>query len=541
MITDKTIRRPLLATLLAALLTLATASLHGETAYYFGPSSGATGWTTTGNWYTDTDQSTSFGGIPGANDDIIIMGDASRILEVRDATTGPISSGNITFGPHTTGYHSLLIGTGTLTVGGGTGTVANNAGSSSFIVINGAAVLNASAVNAGDLELRSGGSLTIGAGQIYTATSSVTLGRGGSGATDTETGAITSVSTLTIDGGTLKTYSIANYDNNSKALGVINFNSGVLNLTHSSYTAASINGRTIGGVDYTTTIKLGDSGPASTRTLTISRKTTVGPLASFADADGVHGSLKKDGTAELVLQSAQTFTGEFEIAAGKVTLDTNGSLAASVINLSASAASLDINAKTTGWTLAATQTLAGTGTINGKTGNTNITVLGTLAAGSNVKFDLGTGTVDLSSAKFGYDAVKGAATFTLTGSTTASFAANGDTPALTFNQLTLSDLATLPVGDETTPVTIFTSPVAINTFDLTGVVGTHDYLESGTTYTLSITAGTDNKSLQMQILSTAAVPEPAATAATLGALATFAALALRHHRRQHKTQPAAHR
>ncbi len=493
-------------------LFFTAANLHADTACYFGPSSGSTGWTTVANWYADADKTTPLGGYPGADDDVIIMGDVSRTAEVNSS----INAKSVTFGTHGTGYHSLLIGNGTLTVGGGTGTISNSAGNNSYLVISGAATLRAGTIAAGCLEMRSGGSITIGEGQNYSVTT-VTMGRSGNGSE-------TSKSTITLDGGTLNAYQIKHYDTSSKASGLINWNAGTLRFNHATYTDASINGITISGVDYTTTIALGGGGSAGTRTLTTSRKTTIGPLAVFADQAGVRGSLKKDGTADLIFQSAQTFTGEFEIAAGKVTLAAGGSLAAGVINLSAATASLDINAQASGWTLAATQTLAGTGTVNGKTNNINVTVRGALAAGSNVKFDLGTGIVDLSSATFAFDSAKGAATFSLGTGTTVSF---GASPTLSFGQLAFSKLDTLTVGGNA--VTIFSSPVAINAFNLDSVTGTHTWTEDNILYELSIALGADNKSLQMQVLSAtpATIPEPATTALLLGLSLCFAALACR--------------
>lgn len=138
------------------------------------------------------------------------------------------------------------------------------------------------------------------------------------------------------------------------------------------------------GPTATVTVTADSSITAPRVTLNVNGGTTV-----FAVADGADlavssslingGVLAKSGAGTLTLTGTSAYTGQTTVNEGRLTLSGTGSIAASTTIEVAGGAFLDVSAVTGGWSLAATQTLRGAGTVAG-----DATLAGTLAPGSGV-------------------------------------------------------------------------------------------------------------------------------------------------------------
>jgi autotransporter-associated beta strand protein len=108
------------------------------------------------------------------------------------------------------------------------------------------------------------------------------------------------------------------------------------------------------------------------------RTITVAATAQLQDKSGENGTLNKTGAGSLVLQGANTYSGATTISAGSLILGTNGSIASSSVLNVASGATLDVSAVSGGFSVGASQTLKGSGTVVG-----NTTINGSLQPGSS--------------------------------------------------------------------------------------------------------------------------------------------------------------
>ncbi len=138
------------------------------------------------------------------------------------------------------------------------------------------------------------------------------------------------------------------------------------------------------GTTATVTVTADSSITAPRVTLNVNGGTTVFAVADEADL-AVSGSLinggalAKSGAGTLTLTGTNTYTGQTTVGEGRLTLSGGGSIASSTTIEVAGGAFLDVSAVTGGWSLAASQTLRGTGTVAG-----DATLNGTLAPGPGI-------------------------------------------------------------------------------------------------------------------------------------------------------------
>jgi len=269
----------------------------------------------------------------------------------------------------------ILNGSGGIRLGttGGTlrfsGTISQSVTSHglAFSASNAITVDNAIALNGGTLQVYSAGSVTLkgvnGVGGIGNTviSQSGTLKLGVSEALNTTGNLDIGVGTaLTTDAGT---FDLAGFDQ------TVNVLSGI------GTAATNSSRKVINSVAGTKTLTLGNGGGTGTFNGVI--LTGTGQVA-----------LTKTGSGTQTLAGTNTYTGATSVTGGTLKLGASGSIAnSSSINV-ATGATFDVSAVTGGWTLGASQSVGGTGTLL-NTGST-ITASGTLAPGNSP----GTLTVD---------------------------------------------------------------------------------------------------------------------------------------------------
>jgi autotransporter-associated beta strand protein len=155
----------------------------------------------------------------------------------------------------------------------------------------------------------------------------------------------------------------------------------------SSY-AVSMAAAVLGSFEGTFTLHLSDEDlpGAIAQSLSINVRGTVnGDLTVGADQTRTEsnaitgaGALVKQGAGTLVLSAGNTFTGPTTISQGVLALDGSGSLAGTTAIFIADGAKFDVSARTNVFTVAAPQTLAGSGTVEG-----SVAVSGTISPGNS--------------------------------------------------------------------------------------------------------------------------------------------------------------
>ena len=120
----------------------------------------------------------------------------------------------------------------------------------------------------------------------------------------------------------------------------------------------------------------------SSKTLTFNSAGTISGAGGF--------QLKQD--CGVVFDVNQSYTGATTLNAGTLTLTGSGSIGSSSVITVGSGATLDVSGKTSGWTVGASQTLKGTGTVDANTSSTaggsdgtkyTVTIAGTHAPGNS--------------------------------------------------------------------------------------------------------------------------------------------------------------
>jgi autotransporter-associated beta strand protein len=187
-------------------------------------------------------------------------------------------------------------------------------------------------------------------------------------------------SQYTLTSGTLKAATILAGTGTFSASTIrrINFNGGTL--THyDASTDLSING--VAGTGGSIGIVLGTTG-SPTILADAGRTVTIGANTAITGS----GSLTKTGAGGLVLNGANTYSGNTTISTGTLALGSAGSFANSPVitvgGAGSSGAVLDLTAKTGTFTFGAGQTVKGIGTIDIGAGKT-VAILGTLAPGNS--------------------------------------------------------------------------------------------------------------------------------------------------------------
>ena len=248
------------------------------------------------------------------------------------------SSGQIAIGVNNTGNAP------TISVDGGTVEVLGNGGA--ITVGNGAGAA------AGILTVN-GGVVSMPATTIKALSLGVNAGNSG---------------TVNLNGGTLNVAQMAK--GNASASATNNFNGGTLKAVNASFGSTFMTGLSRANVRNRGAV-IDNSGFAL----------TIGQALVHSDVSGddtVDGGLTSLGGGTLTLSGANTYTGDTTISNGTLALAAGGSIASSPnINVGAGAAFNVIAVAP--WTLGASQTLRGNGTVSGA-----VNVSGTLAAGDSI-------------------------------------------------------------------------------------------------------------------------------------------------------------
>jgi fibronectin-binding autotransporter adhesin len=167
----------------------------------------------------------------------------------------------------------------------------------------------------------------------------------------------------------------------------------------------------------------------SAQTVTLSSASGSFTLGSaITNTGGNTNSVLKTGTGTTTLTGTNTYTGTTTIQQGTLALGSTGSIANSttlvVGNAGSSGAVLDVSAISGGFTVGATQTLMGVGTVNGA-----VTINGTHAPGNSAGLQTVTGDLSYGSASiFDWEL-------------TANSATQGTSPNFTFDQVDMTGAA----------------------------------------------------------------------------------------------------
>jgi autotransporter-associated beta strand protein len=189
----------------------------------------------------------------------------------------------------------------------------------------------------------------------------------GGALTKDQSGVLTILASSDYTGGTTLSAGTIRVGNNSAlGTGAVTTSGGAILASDSSTARAlannfTINGSTTFGEATTGTGDLALNGALALggagRTITVNNGlTTVNGVISGTSGN----ALTKSGTGTLLLNAANTYSGATTISAGTLALGTAGSIASSTITVNST---LDLTAKTSGYALGSTATLAGTGTV----------------------------------------------------------------------------------------------------------------------------------------------------------------------------------
>lgn len=342
---------------------------------------------------------TMAGAIVNGSGTVSLVKNGTGTLKLTGTNGSSTFTGGVTLNAGTLefGYSQTALGTGTFTINGGS--ITNGYGSARTLTANNTQAWNAdftfgaSGVSGSDLNLGTG-DVTISATRTVTTTSTNTartltiggaIGDGGNGYGLIKAG----TAQLRLDGA--NTFSGATKVNagvlvlgNSLALqnsAIDTSGAGKINL--SGITTATFGGLT-GGSNLATVINSGYT--SSVTAITLNTGASKSYSYSGIIADGATGmSLTKAGTGSQTLGGINSYTGATTISAGTLILAANGSISSSSgINLgtSGSQGTLDVTAKTGGYTIGASQTLSGYGSVLLASGKT-LTVSGNLAPGNS--------------------------------------------------------------------------------------------------------------------------------------------------------------
>lgn len=295
--------------------------------------SGAASWNSPGSWS---------GGVPVSASDVRIgtangaqNAQITNLAAVAQAVTFSGSGGQKTI---------TLAGNSSLTVGNGTGDISTSISDSnkSVIAVTGTASITARRVSINQLQVgvNTTGALTIGTGQTWTVSDSVTVGTGtgiaaslslaSSLSTPTLTlgNASTGETSLTLESGSVLAANTIRRQGTSSSAATIIWNDGRIQGFNSlTPTLQGTNSSPTGLL----TIQLAGTG---THTLYVASGATMAVTnTTITDKSGEAGTLVKDGEGTLNLSSTNSFTGGTTIKGGTLALLTSTSLGSGAINI----------------------------------------------------------------------------------------------------------------------------------------------------------------------------------------------------------------
>ncbi len=340
------------------------------------------------------------GAIVNGNGVLSIVKNGTGTLRLTGSGGTSTFSGGVTLNAGTLefGGSQTALGTGTFTINGGT--ITNGYGSPRTLSTNNAQAWNgdftfgSASVSGSDLNLGTG-DVSLSATRTVTTSSSAGTGRtltvggvigdGGNGyglikagnAQLRLNGANTFSGTTKVNGGVLVL-------GNSLALQ----NSAIDTSGAGKIALSGITTATFGGLSGSTRLDSVINSGYTSNVTAITLNTGTGKSYSYTGiiANGATGmSLTKTGTGSQTLGGINTYTGATTISAGTLILAANGSISSSSgINLgtSDSQGTLDVTSKTGGYTIGASQTLSGYGSVLLASGKT-LTVNGNLAPGNS--------------------------------------------------------------------------------------------------------------------------------------------------------------
>ncbi len=340
------------------------------------------------------------GAIVNGNGTVSLVKAGTGTLKLTGSNGVSTFTGGVTLNAGTLefGYSQAALGTGTFTINGGS--ITNGYGSERVLSTNNAQAWNAdftfgsASVSGSDLNLGTGDVSLSATRTVTTSSSSGTartltvggaIGDGGNGyglikagnAQLRLNGANTFSGATKVNAGVLvlgNSLALQNSAIDTSGAGKINL-SGITTATFGGLTGSS-NLATVINSGYT----------SSVTAITLNTGASKSYSYSGIIADGATGmSLTKAGTGSQTLGGVNTYTGATTISAGTLILTASGSISSSSgINLgtSASQGTLDVTAKTGGYTIGASQTLSGYGSVLLASGKT-LTVSGNLAPGNS--------------------------------------------------------------------------------------------------------------------------------------------------------------
>ena len=297
---------------------------------------------------------------------------------------GTLSLTSGTFGLTTNSWN--ITNSSTVVIGGATVTHSNSAAVDGFYVGNGSAgTLN---VTNGSLNVKgsTGRGLVVG----FAAANGTLMTVNGSNALVTADNLVfgwNTDSTLTLTSGTIEANTVRHQDSGTSTF---NLDGGTLTANSVLVQSGNGNGTLVfgGGVlkARLSDTNLLDNGTAANQ-LAVTIKNAgaiidtdgknVAALRPLANFSGHTGSLTKLGAGTLMLAAANTYSGNTTISNGVLALTNSGAIASSPVITVAGGATFDVSA--VAFTLGASQTLNGNGTINGA-----VTVAGNVAPGASI-------------------------------------------------------------------------------------------------------------------------------------------------------------
>ncbi len=285
-------------------------------------------------------------------------------------------------------------------------------------------------------------------------------------------------------------------------------------LSGSTNTFNSAANQTIGGLEGGGTVNINGN------TLTVGTNDASSTFAGVLQNTSGSGKLTKTGSGTFTLSASNSYTGNTTINGGTLALSGSGTIGSG--NLVLNTGTLDISGTTTGLTIAATNSVTGSGAIV-STGKT-FTLDGTLAPGASPGAITNTGDFNLGSTAntimelAGSGGVAGVDFdyFNVTG----QLSLGGSLLITNYNSFSLDTAGTYNLFDATTFSNNFAS-VAVGAISLSNSLGMWTGDNGVSTYSFSTLNGD---------LTIAAVPEPS-TCALLGLGALAAAYGLRRRRR----------